>query len=129
MPGMLVGCCGRYCVKCPIYIASTTSDNKKKEELAVKYSKQLDKKISPDDIHCWGCRAGNRNCWGKKCRFRKCAGDKGVDFCYQCKEFTCPDLLNFYVEYPEAQENLNRICKIGIDAFISEMASGGNEIG
>ena len=123
MPGMIVGYCGLYCAKCLIYIASTTSDDKKKERLAKKYSRELGKKIGSEDIHCWGCRAGNRNCWGKKCQFRKCASDKGIDFCYQCSEFPCPDILSFHEKHLDAQENLNRICKIGIDAFISEKSS------
>ena len=126
MTKMLVGYCGRYCAECLIYIASTTSNEKQKEKLARKYSKELDKKLTADNIHCWGCRADNKNCWGKDCQFRKCADDKGMEFCYQCSEYPCPDLMKFYEKYPEAKQSLQRICKIGVDAYISEISSKGN---
>lgn len=123
MPGVLIGYCGCYCSKCPIYIASTTFDDKKKERLAKKYTRKLGKQISPEDIHCWGCRAGNRNCWGKGCEIRKCASEMGMEFCYQCHKYPCPDLEVFHDEYPDALQNLNKISKIGVKAFISEMSA------
>ena len=125
MPGIPIGFCGQYCGICPVYIASTTSDIRKKEKLAKKYSKELGKKLSADNIHCWGCRADNKNCWGKGCQIRKCAQEKGIEFCYQCSEFPCPELEKYYEKYPEPQQNLRRISKIGIDAFIAETTSKG----
>ncbi len=123
MPGILIGFCGQYCARCLVYIASTTSDSRKKERLAKKYSKELGKNLSADNIHCWGCRADNKNCWGKSCQFRKCAQEKGIEFCYQCREFPCPELEKYYENHPEPQQNLRRISKIGVDAFVSETAS------
>ncbi|MCD6162719.1 MAG: DUF3795 domain-containing protein [candidate division Zixibacteria bacterium] len=122
MPGILIGYCGLYCGQCPIYLASTTFNDNKKEKLAKKYARELDKEISPKDIHCWGCRAGNRNCWGKSCKIRKCASDMGVEFCYQCHKYPCPDIDDFCNKHPDALQNLNKISKIGVEAFISEMS-------
>ncbi len=123
----LIGYCGIYCAKCPIYLSSTTSDYQKKAELARELSEDRGKKLSPEDIHCWGCRSANKNCWKKRCQFRKCAGDKGIEFCYQCSEYPCPELETFYETHPESQHNLTRICKVGVNAFIAEMAEGGEE--
>lgn len=120
-----VGSCGMYCGKCDIYVASTSSDTKLKANLAAKLSRVKGRKLGPDDIHCWGCWSNNRNCWGKKCEFRRCAMDKGIDFCYQCMEFPCHGLTEFYNSRPEARENLVRISKKGFEAFVSEMTSLG----
>ena len=123
MPGVPVGYCGYYCARCPIYVACTTSDVKMQEKLARKFSREAGEKLAAEDVHCWGCRAGNRHCWGKDCEIRKCAGEKGIDFCYQCREFPCVALSRTYDKYPEARENLSRICKIGVEAFVSEMSA------
>ena len=116
-----IASCGFYCTTCEIYVATTTSDILQKEELADRLSRDQGKKIAADDIHCWGCWASNRHCWGKKCFFRKCAGDKGIDFCYQCHEYPCTKLGNFYKKHPQAKENLTQISKIGIESYVSEL--------
>jgi len=116
-----IGYCGLFCASCEIYIASTTSNERHKAKLAKRLAKELDKKITADDIHCWGCHANNRNCWGKKCFFRKCADDKGIDFCYQCHEYPCEQLAEFYEKHPDARENLTQVCKIGVDSYVSEL--------
>jgi len=115
------GFCGLYCARCEIYIASTSSDLKQKAVLAEQLSEIQGKNIAPDDIHCWGCWANNRNCWGKRCHFRKCASDKGIDFCYQCQEFPCEKLVDFYEKHPEARDNLTHISKKGLEAFFAEL--------
>lgn len=121
------GCCGTQCSTCEIYIASTSVDDKRKTILAAKLSKSKGKKLSADDVHCWGCWANNRNCWGKRCFFRKCAADKGIDFCYQCHDYPCSELGNFYRTHPEAQENLIQISKMGVEAYNSKLTSRGSE--
>ncbi len=122
-----IGCCGLYCGMCEIYIASTTSDDKRKAVLASSLTKRLGKKIAPNNVHCWGCWSNNRNCWGKKCFYRKCAADKGIDFCYRCAEFPCDELNKFYAENPQAKENLARIGKNGFEVFVSEISSMATE--
>jgi hypothetical protein len=122
-----IGSCGTHCGTCEIYIASTTGDDKRKASLAPKLSRARGKKVSPDDVHCWGCWSNNRNCWGKRCQFRKCVNDKGIDFCYQCNDFPCADLNAFYETHPQARQNLIQISKVGFDAFISDIMSRGGE--
>ncbi len=122
-----IGCCGLHCGMCEIYIASTTSDEKRKAKLADRLSKEMGKKISPDNVHCWGCWANNRNCWGKKCNFRKCSNEKGLDFCYKCSEFPCDELVAFYEKNPDARENLTHISKRGFEFFISDILMQGTE--
>jgi len=124
----LVGYCGVYCLECQIYISSTTSDLRVKARLAQELSKSQDQtrkqvgNISPDSIHCWGCRSNSKHCWKKRCLFKKCAADKGFDFCYQCSEFPCDELAQFYAQRPNGRDNLALISKIGTEAFISRMS-------
>lgn len=122
-----IGCCGIHCARCNIYVASTSSDIEKKTNLAFELSKIGGKKISADDVHCWGCWSNNRNCWGKRCLFRKCAAKKGIDFCYQCHEFPCLDLNKFYDSHRFANENLVQISKLGLDAFVAVIGNQGRE--
>lgn len=118
-----IGCCGLHCGKCEIYIASTTSDEKRKAVLASKLSEQLGRKLTPDNVHCWGCWANNRNCWGKRCFFRKCSAEKGLDFCYKCADFPCEQLLRFYEDNPHARENLMQISKRGFEAAVADLSN------
>jgi len=122
-----IGCCGLHCASCDIYIASTSSDDSRKADLAVKYSQIKGKKLSAEDMHCWGCWSNSRNCWGRRCEFRKCANDKGIDFCYQCREFPCQNLLLYYSDHVQARENLTQISKLGFEAYITELIDGGSE--
>lgn len=127
MARLLIGYCGAYCTSCPIFIASTSSDQKKKAQLAGQLSEEKGEKISPEDINCWGCRALSKNSWSRNCQFKKCASDKGIEFCYQCGEYSCSDLQKHYEKHPDARESLKKISKIGVDAFLSEMAIGESE--
>jgi hypothetical protein len=121
------GCCGTQCSACEIYIASTSVDDKRKSALAAKLSKVRGKRLSPDDVHCWGCWSNNRNCWGKRCYFRKCAADKGIDYCYKCRDFPCSELSRYYQTHSQSQENLIQISKMGFEAYNSKLMSRGSE--
>jgi len=127
MSRSLVGACGLFCAECPIFIATASGDLSKKKLLAAKLSEELGKKIRPNSVTCWGCRATDRSCFGAACKYRSCARQKGIEYCYRCNKYACPDLNPFYVKYPQAQENLKRICKIGIEAFISEQSKSETE--
>jgi hypothetical protein len=67
---------------------------------------------------CLGCRKGT--CKHPDCKIIRCYKIKGVDFCFQCKEFPCgktnfdPDLKRRWIE-------MNRRMKeIGIEAYFEE---------
>ena len=126
MARSLIGACGIVCSSCPIFIATASSDMPQKELLALELSATRGKKLQPPDIACWGCRSSDRNCFSAKCFFRKCVKNKGLEFCYRCGEFPCHKLKGFYKENPSAQENLRKICKIGVEAFAAQLAEAEN---
>ena len=45
-----------------------------------------------EKLRCNGCRNGGCTTIGGKCDTLECAKEKGVDFCYQCKDFPCRKL-------------------------------------
>jgi hypothetical protein len=112
-----VGVCGKICLNCAIFIATTTGDISKKNKLISEVSQIKGKKVKPSAIKCWGCSAPDRNCFNDNCYFRQCAHDRGLEFCYRCPKFPCKKLQEFYETNPVPRENLRQICKIGVEAF------------
>ncbi len=121
MARQFISYCGIYCANCPIFIAGALSDKKKKAQLAKKLSEEMGKKITPEEISCLGCRSSTKSHWTQDCKIRKCASEKGIEFCYQCEEFPCSSLHEFYKKNQEPRENLKKISKVGVDAFLAEI--------
>ena len=48
--------------------------------------------LSSKEEPCKGCRFGGGWSWWPDCPSRTCSIQKGVDFCFQCKEFPCQKL-------------------------------------
>jgi len=67
---------------------------------------------------CLGCRNGT--CKYSDCGVFRCYQEKGVDFCFQCKEFPCektnfdPDLHRRWIEMN------NEMKKMGIKAYFEK---------
>jgi hypothetical protein len=119
----LQGRCGLYCGDCEIYIAYSTDDTNAQRKIARKSSKERGETISPDQIKCLGCKGPDTSCWGATCKIRICAEERGIEFCYQCREYSCDELNSFFEKRPAARENLRMISKIGPDAWITTMMS------
>lgn len=113
-----IGVCGKVCLNCAVFIATTTGDSAKKSKLASELSLKQNKKIKPSAINCWGCSAPDRSCINNECFFRRCAHDRGLEYCYRCSKFDCKKLKEFYQENPALKENLRQICKNGLESFI-----------
>jgi len=83
----LVGRCGLYCGACTIYRAY--KDRGKLLENVAKYNN-----CHPEEIHCQGCQTALRdgwsfeNEWGANCSYLKCLEARGLEFCYQCPEYS-----------------------------------------
>jgi len=45
--------------------------------------------LASQDKPCKGCRFGGGWSWWPDCPVRDCVLQKGLDFCYQCKDFPC----------------------------------------
>jgi len=92
-------------------------------KIARKLSNVRGETILPDQIKCLGCKGSVSSCWGATCKIRICAEEKGIEFCYQCRDYACDELSAFFEKRPVARENLRMISKVGPDAWISAMIS------
>jgi hypothetical protein len=81
----LIAPCGIYCGGCPLYLA--TSDDEWRRKIA------RARGVSEDKLAlCAGCRPLKGNapgCGEAVCATYICATAKGVKFCYECPDFPC----------------------------------------
>ena len=101
--------CGMYCGTCRQYLVRI------KNKLAEKKLK----------AGCTGCRIRDKNCSFVK-RDCKLLKKKEIDFCYECDNFPCENLMKISELYIKRYnmsfvENLKRIKKIGVQKWIDEM--------
>ena len=67
---------------------------------------------------CHGCRSGGPQM--PFCAARTCFREKGVDFCFECDEYTCS--RNSYPELlaKKWHDNNERMKEVGVEAFYEE---------
>lgn len=73
---------------------------------------------------CQGCR--NEQCkLFKQCGVRRCHQEKGIDFCFECKEFPCEN-TNFDPHLKTRWININeRIIEVGLTEYYDEIKNIG----
>ena len=123
----LQGRCGLFCGDCEIYIAYSTNNLPSKKRIAREYGESMGISISPEQVKCLGCKGTSSSVWRTRCQLRVCAEEKGVEFCYQCRDYPCDNLQAFYETHPQARENLRTISKVGPDVWLLQMLSKNKE--
>lgn len=122
--------CGLYCGACEILRAYHRHEN---------HGVECSWKDLPDayhgfpneaEIRCRGCRSDEVFAGCKGCKLRTCARSKGVEYCFECKEYPCQitqelkDLTQQVMErMPHVKgiiRNLDRISRIGKEAWLAE---------
>jgi len=111
--------CGLDCFNCPVYEGNITEDIKKQ------VSESLN--IPIEETSCKGCRDEKGKCKfavNNKCATWDCVQEKGVTYCYECKDFPCEMLMPTLdgAQFPQNLKvyNLCRIKLYGIDNWIKE---------
>ena len=113
------GACGLYCGACAAYIG-TREDPARLALLAARMG------YTVEEIRCDGCRARKVSKYCKTCGLVACANEKGYEFCVECAEFPCAQLMAFGSERPhraEILQDLRRIEEVGRDAWIVEVSA------
>ncbi len=112
--------CGLNCAQCPIYKASHGDDELQKS-LVTWMRENNDSSI--DYVGCEGCRYSPDECWSTSCTLRECAIEREYKYCFDCSDFVCEKLKAFANEgiehHKTTVENMKRIRKIGLDAWLS----------
>ena len=84
--------CGIYCeTECKIYKAYSTNDELLRRQLALSL---LNNANRWRDIRCDGCKGEQAICWNSNCPIKKCANSNGYEFCIECNNYPCPQLIN-----------------------------------
>ena len=78
--------CGLYCGACRVV---QSNERGCLEELAREWNRE------PDDLVCHGCKSSVRAVFCRDCRFIVCAESRGVEYCSECSDFPCEELLAF----------------------------------
>lgn len=109
MPKMIAAC-GINCAACEAYLAYQAKDEAQLREVAIKWSKNYDAPLKPEDIKCDGClSSGVQFSWCHECPIRACAQGKGYQTCAECADFPCPTNEFLYHSAPEAKANIESL--------------------
>jgi hypothetical protein len=104
--------CGIKCTECDAYIATQADDSAKLAELAEDAAKQLEKKMTSEDVKCDGCKAtsGVQISFCSQCKIRACAIEKNYDTCVECDEMETCETVAFIHKYnSKARETLREL--------------------
>jgi hypothetical protein len=123
----LQGRCGLFCGDCEVYIAYSTNNTESQRTIAKATGENKGKALAPEQVKCLGCKGSMNSHWRTRCKIRECAEDKGMEFCYQCRQYPCQEMQSFLKTHSNAGENLRTISKIGPDAWLSMMLTRGKE--
>ena len=100
--------CGLFCPACTFFIA-TTQDPARLQTLAKRFG------LPAAELECHGCRSEKRCVLLRPALQddRDAPPREGFDFCGQCPDYPCPELVDFQAQMPhrlelwESQERIN----------------------
>ena len=101
--------CGLDCETCEARLATVHDDEALRQAVAQKWSELNGVRITPDQIHCTGCRvAGVKTPYcDSLCPIRACARKRGVTTCGDCARRTsCDKLAPIIGTNADARRNL-----------------------
>ena len=105
----MIAYCGLDCEKCDAYIATVRDDRELREKTAKLWSELNGAEITPEMIHCEGCRAdGVKTPYCESlCPVRQCALSRNLETCGSCAEMEkCEKVGAITGNNPEALSNL-----------------------
>ena len=106
--------CGLDCETCEARIATINHDNDLRAKVAQKWSELNGVEITPEMIHCEGCRIdGVKTVYcDSLCQIRQCALGKQYETCGGCGELhSCPKVAQIIGNNREALANLKGTTK------------------
>lgn len=108
--------CGIDCDNCPIHLATLEIDPTRQLQIRAEIAdiiwQKYDIKLTvPDITDCHGCKDRYERVFTfcQKCQIRMCARHKGLESCAACDEYGCDQLMQFFIQEPEAKARLDSI--------------------
>ncbi len=106
----MIAYCGLDCAKCDAFRATQTEDLELKTKIAERWSKQLNREFTPEDITCDGCKSDRLSAWCQSvCKIRPCGEGRSVATCAHCGDFACEKLERFLADESDAKGTLEDI--------------------
>lgn len=105
----MIACCGLDCEKCDAYLATIHHDDALRAKTAKLWSELNQVPITPEMIHCTGCRADGAKTYfcSDLCKIRKCVQGKGFETCGECAEMeSCKTVAEIHQHSEDAVKNL-----------------------
>ena len=105
----MIAYCGLDCEKCDAYIATVNDDQNLRKKTAMLWSELNGVEITPEMIHCEGCRAdGVKTPYCESlCPVRQCAVSRRMETCGSCDEMAkCEKVGAIIGNNQEARHNL-----------------------
>ncbi|MBN2383365.1 DUF3795 domain-containing protein [bacterium] len=107
--------CGLYCGACKAVMANQTGTV---EALAQEWE------IKPAELVCHGCKTETIAAFCQDCTFRECVNNKGLEYCFQCSEFPCDELVQFRNDkaphHSVVLHNSKRMRDMGVPRWLEE---------
>ncbi len=105
----IISVCGLKCSECSCYQATLQDDDKKRDEVAVEWSKAYGASLKTEDINCDGCNMGSNRVFAhcKECNMRLCAISRNYETCAECTDYPCTQLDELHKMVPSARDNLD----------------------
>jgi len=116
----LIGVCGIYCGACLLYRAYKDCDQALTDYLT-------NVGIPKEAIRCEGCTSELISPTCVNCNIRDCAKQKGMAYCYECKELPCKRLTELSIERAKKDnlphlalciDNLDTLRQIGTEEWL-----------
>ncbi|WP_456385089.1 DUF3795 domain-containing protein [Desulfolithobacter sp.] len=106
----MIACCGLDCTRCETYRATRDDDDRKRTEIAAKWSVRYRCDLTAADINCTGCKGkGARFSFCGQCPIRACCQDRNLDHCALCSEYICEKLQRFIDQAPAVGRALEKL--------------------
>ena len=113
----MIAYCGLDCEKCDAYIATVNDDQNLRKKTAMLWSELNGVEITPEMIHCEGCRAdGVKTPYCESlCPIRQCARAKHYETCGDCPGLdACKKVEMIFRTNEQARRNLKKGKKAAI---------------
>jgi len=106
----IIGYCGLTCTACDAYKATQNNDDKLRQSVAEKWTKEYNHPFKADQINCDGCTgSGKLVGYCSVCPIRKCGVEKDVKNCGWCNDYPCSGLDELFKARPDAKKTLDAI--------------------
>lgn len=95
--------CGMRCDLCLAYLPNVTNKPENRQILSDGWHQYFGFRMSPEEIHCHGCRNCVNLTLDEDCPVRPCVIERELENCAQCEDYICEKLKERLVDFEQMQ--------------------------